>query len=680
MRFFRASRVTEVFFFIFLAGILSLTGCGSTGDSEVYTGNFVDSPVEGLGYSGPNFSGFTAAGGGFKYAPDDSIDFYLGGINLGAVLGQPLVSPLTLYGVSDVTDNRVTNLAVLLQSLDEDGDLNNGITITQAMRDIIAALACTINFDQDPALFQADNCVLGLMAALNQAEVFTDDVIGDRMLVSAADAQAHCTASLGPRNEVATTGGTVSGYTDENDTWAWKGIPFAKAPVGALRWMAPQNPNPFGQRQALAFPSPCPQYYDSSLDALPPAPIGGEDCLYLNVWRPQTQESGLPVYFWIHGGGNSIGSTSTAGANGIHIASRSNMVVVTTQYRLGPLGWFTHPDLRTGNVLDDSGNYGTMDMAKALEWVRDNIAAFGGDPNNITIAGESAGGTNVFTMVMSPLAAGLFHKGIAQSGGTGTTTVATGEAHAAEVVQRLLAADDLTEVPGGDTAAYLRSKTPYEILDVYDAGIGGMISQPKIYQDGAVIPADGFYTAVAQGQYNQTPMIMGTNKEEMKLFMAGNYGSYPSDEAYQAAAIQASDGWKLSGVDYPAMAMLAMPGQPDIYAYQFLYGAWNPEGYNAWNYPYNVMFGSAHALEIPFFWGNYWFFGYEPLIFREDNRLGREALTTAMMAYAAQFARTGDPGAAGGVEWDAWSNNLGGPKRILFDADATNTIIEMSIY
>ena len=147
-------------------------------------------------------------------------------------------------------------------------------------------------------------------------------------------------------------------------------------------------------------------------------------------------------------------------------------------------------------------------------------------------------------------------------------------------------------------------------------------------------------------------------------------------------------------MDNPATALAAIDGQPDVYAYEFLYGAYSyiydfgtgdtiPTGYNAWLTDYfgtnfALLFGSSHALKLTFFWGNYWFFGYEDFIFREDNRLGREALTDAMMAYAAEFARTGHPGDAGGVEWFPWSNGEGEAKRILLDANDTETIIEMS--
>jgi para-nitrobenzyl esterase len=158
--------------------------------------------------------------------------------------------------------------------------------------------------------------------------------------------------------------------------------------------------------QADGFSSECTQY--SEFGEI----IGDEDCLYLNVWRPQTEETDLPVYFWIHGGGNSIGTASSLMYDGSNVTSKGNLVVVTINYRLGPLGWFTHPELRNGTPLDNSGNYGTMDMVKALDWVKNNISSFGGDPDKVTIAGESAGGSDVNSLVMSPHAAGLFHRGI----------------------------------------------------------------------------------------------------------------------------------------------------------------------------------------------------------------------------------------------------------------------------
>jgi para-nitrobenzyl esterase len=481
------------------------------------------------------------------------------------------------------------------------------------------------------------------------------------------------------------TGGQVSGET-QDDVFVFKGIPYAAPPVGALRWKAPQDPYAWdGVKKTVEFASACPQYAsDGSV-------IGNENCLYLNVWRPRTEETNLPVYFWIHGGGNSMGTASTDFYSGRKIATRSNMVVVTINYRLGPLGWLTHPALRHGvNASDDSGNYGTLDIIKALEWVRNNIKSFGGNPNNVMITGESAGAVDVFSMVMSPKAAGLFHKAISQSGGPSTNSIEAADAHAQTIISKLLTNDGLGAVPGGDVEAYLRGKTTEQIFKTYAVGSGTMLSgHVAVFRDGAVIPSEGFTGALASGQYNAVPMIVGSNKEELKVFMAPNFASYTAATYQQTARRLTDASFKVPGVTNPATALANIPGQPAVYAYEFLYGkyshdeAYQPTGYNAWPTDYNgrnlaLIYGSSHALDLPFFWGNIYFFGQEGALFREDNRSGWEALTNAMMAYAAKFAYTGHPGNAGGVQWDPWSNTDGGPKRILLDADDTKTIIMMS--
>ncbi|MBM3132350.1 MAG: carboxylesterase family protein, partial [Chloroflexi bacterium] len=234
---------------------------------------------------------------------------------------------------------------------------------------------------------------------------------------------------------VKTNYGSVKGFPDESETWVWKAIPFAKSPVGELRWKAPRDPDPWeGVMEKTEFCSPCMQYNALGGRSM----LGSEDCLYLNVWRPQSEESALPVYVWIHGGGNSSGSAAYIPTYyGTNVAHKSDMVYVSVNYRLGPLGWFTHPALRNGDPDDDSGNYGTLDLIQALEWIRDNIAAFGGDPDRVTITGESAGAMNVLSLIISPRAKGLFHRAVVQSGQAVAIPVADGEASAEEVLLKL---------------------------------------------------------------------------------------------------------------------------------------------------------------------------------------------------------------------------------------------------
>jgi len=193
--------------------------------------------------------------------------------------------------------------------------------------------------------------------------------------------------------------GEVKGFLDDNNTLAWKSIPYAKPPVDELRWKVPIDPEIWdGILDTTEDCDECAQMGQEPITFAPTEVIGSEDCLYLNIWHPQSIRNDLPVYFWIHGGANNNGTTKDY--DGSVIASRSNMVVVTIQYRLGAFGWLTHPALRPGeSSLDDSGNFGTLDTIKALEWVRDNIKSFGGDPNNIIVAGESAGAHNVMNLI-----------------------------------------------------------------------------------------------------------------------------------------------------------------------------------------------------------------------------------------------------------------------------------------
>ena len=190
--------------------------------------------------------------------------------------------------------------------------------------------------------------------------------------------------------------GIVEGYADDAlGLWVWRGLPFAKPPIGSLRWRAPEDLEPWeGVRTAKERAPECIQPKLAPPLTILPEATGSEDCLYLNIYRPQTREENLPVYVFLHGGGNVFG-----GAQGWYIqelARKANLVLVEVQYRLGPFGYFTHPIFRSGPpTAEHSGNFGTLDQIKALQWVRGNIAAFGGNPFNVTLGGHSGGGHDV---------------------------------------------------------------------------------------------------------------------------------------------------------------------------------------------------------------------------------------------------------------------------------------------
>jgi len=477
--------------------------------------------------------------------------------------------------------------------------------------------------------------------------------------------------------------GPVRGYEDTADTWVWKALPYARPPVGDLRWKAPREPEPWLEtREETAFPANCTQCL-----LVQDLVIGSEDCLYLNIWRPRSAERGLPVYVWIHGGGNSIGSGSMEEYSGARLASASNVVVVNVNYRLGPMGWFSYSPLRTGQAadrLDDSGNYGTLDLIRALTFLRDNIRAFGGDPDNVTITGESAGARNVLSLLIAPPAAGLFHRALAQSGAITTRSADEGEESARDVMLQLLVGDGTAADRGEAEAllermtpagkrAYLMDKPAEEIQRCYPVFFAGMLTFPNVFRDGAVIPLEGF-DALTGGTYpNKVPVVVGSNKEEKKLFIFADPTFQGKDDLYQIVASYASDEWKADGVDEVARRMRAHADQPGVYAYQFLWGAGGDTGRSVLPDPWGFKLGSCHTLEIPFFFDNDRVnVAMQLLVFTSGNRTSRKALTRAMMAYAASFARTGDPsgpGTEGLPRWEPWTPGEGAPKCILLDAE-----------
>lgn len=521
-----------------------------------------------------------------------------------------------------------------------------------------------------------------------------------------------CTSSEKPPPEIApetkrvAPQGTLVGFATEGGAHAWLGIPFAKPPVGELRWRAPRPPETWsGTREALAFGSSCPQFVGFSQDEDVPEghPMGDEDCLYLNVYAPAlapgalpTGDDRLPVMVWIHGGGNSVGDAKPYDAS--LLANAGPVVVVTIHYRLGVMGWFTHPGLREGEgPADASGNYGTLDVIAALAWVRDNIAAFGGDPNRVLVFGESAGGTDTHAMLLSPQAEGLFHRAIAQSGSARTMPVPEAENYedavvpgapfsSGELLLHLLVKDGkatdretakavVAGMSAAQVSAYLRGKSPAEIFSFFDGmGFGGMYPSTALIRDGFVLPELPAAEAYAAGRFNRVPAVLGTNRDEVKLFaMGGSHhvtqlGGVPlwvnDKRLYDAASEYGTKRWKLMGVDDPARGM--RQHQPGVWAYRFDWDELrSPLG---WDLPGIV--GAAHALEIPFVFGWLTLGPATWLVFDPDNEATDRALSDAMMSYWTQFAYAGDPGRGRKGDlpaWPAWDTAPGAPKMLLLD-------------
>jgi para-nitrobenzyl esterase len=513
------------------------------------------------------------------------------------------------------------------------------------------------------------------------------------LLGSCAGAPEPAAVRDGPRpwNDgpvVVTRFGALRGRADEADTWSWKGIPYAAPPVGELRWRAPREPAPWaGVRDSSRFGSHAVQHVPVAGGI-----TGSEDCLYLNVWRPRGTEAGLPVYVWIHGGGNSIGAADMVrDYYGHAVASASRVVFVSVNYRLGPLGWLALPALREGvSAEDDSGNFGTLDLVQALRWIRDNIEAFGGDPHTVMISGESAGGMNVLSLIASPLARGLFHRALVQSGISTTTGMAEAEERAGRMLADLLVRDRRarTSEDAGRVAAamspaeiraYLRGTSARRILARYAGGIDDLMDNPSLLRDGTVLPREGYRVFETGAAASRVPVVIGSNADEIKLFEA--FGG-PLDwrgDAYQAATRYASDRWKAHSVDAVARRLSSHADQPPVFAYHFRWGALRDDGSSVLPGNWGRRLGAFHSLEVPFFLGTRTLnvaMGW--VLFTRRNEPGRMALSAAMMAAIARFIRTGDPNGPGAPPWPAWSNGAGGPKSLVLDADARLPAISVS--
>jgi para-nitrobenzyl esterase len=533
-----------------------------------------------------------------------------------------------------------------------------------------------------------------------------------------------------------TTAGKVEGVDDSarTGTWFWKGIPFAKPPVGALRWRAPAAPEPWtGIRQASKFGNACLQIgrifspganntYDETIGTMLGKPSGSEDCLFVNIWRPATEEKNLPVLLFIHGGSNISGYTADPLYDGAALAKAANAVVITASYRLGILGFLNVPQLRPGGTEgDDSGNFALLDNMAALRFIRDNAASFGGDPGNVTLSGESAGATNLLSVMTSPMAKGLFHKAFEMSGGislasnlpAGTlpslspasVSLAQGEA----ILEKLLVADG-TAADATAAKAYIAGRTPAQIADYLRAQDGGKMLTTVVaaghgavgpIPDGTVIPTDPI-GAIAADQYVKVPMLSGNTRDEGKLFasLLGTIGfpksgwivsdaqrfsmmfNFNPDAAPTLKVEDIIDPFYLPvdkpGTGYDAATALITKGLFEANRDNLL-DTMKTRQSNIWHYrldwaqqaaPWNDVYGAAHAFDLPFVFGNFGPSVLSNVIRGKANEKGRLALSNAVMASVGAFMRKGDPNTPElGAAWAPW------PSQLLLDATPTATKI-----
>jgi len=483
---------------------------------------------------------------------------------------------------------------------------------------------------------------------------------------SAAAAEVDCD------DPVETRSGPVQGMSETGaDACVWKGIPFAAAPVGELRWKPPAPvpawPEP---REATQFGSACMQ---PSASFLPGEGEMSEDCLFLNIWRP-VKSGRFPVMFWIHGGAHLTGSGSGSSSWGDRMAARHDVVIVTINYRLGPFGFLSIPGPEGDEKNGGSGSSGLLDIIEALHWVKANISNFGGDPDNLTVFGVSAGGRLVCDLVGSPLAEGLFHKAIIQSGGCDTVLTPDRSRRIGEEFAALLGC----EAPS--TYDCMMDKSADEILEAMDKDpeianwprTGVFKFLPVV--DGRVLKETPIQ-AIRAGRHNNAALMIGTNRDEYKLFATifipgarlmprplldkkTEYRFLPGHEAMEEymdlypsrsyrrpadATIDAiTDAWY--GCKCFDAAGASARRQPATYYYRF--------DYDGGRFPHAL--GAAHGMESIFVFGSL-DRGIGGLIYNERQRQKAEPLVEIMMGYWTNFARTDDPNGPGLPEWPAYT-------------------------
>lgn len=481
---------------------------------------------------------------------------------------------------------------------------------------------------------------------------------------------------------VATGRGWVQGI-EEDGVWRWQGVPFAAPPVGDLRF-APPAPHACWDDVMLttAFGPKCAQYEVTLGGA---RAIGDEDCLTLNVWSPVGVADGRarPVLFFIHGGGNIVGSASEAligGApiyNGAALAARGDAVVVTTQYRLGPLGFLSLPELDAEGATGTSGNQGLQDQIAALEWVQRNISAFGGDPTRVMVFGESAGGINTCMMATSPLTAGLMHRALIQSGGCG----AVSRARAQEVSA---AAAALFDCEGDDRLACLRGVDAATLMLEGSGTVGlgdsaadnGLSWGPSV--DGHVLVADPL-TRAAAGQHAHVPLVVGSNADEMAATSI-NRVSVETAEEY-AAAVRATfailggmaveyilEAYPVDDFESPNDAFIQVTTDAFFtctarnIARTFAAGQDAPVYRYLFARRFETAMGpgrAAHGIELLYVFRSYEDIpGYVPAA-------GEHAVADQMMDAWLAFAATGDPGGGAAGDWPPYVEP--GESAVVFD-------------
>lgn len=518
------------------------------------------------------------------------------------------------------------------------------------------------------------------------------------ILISALTTGQTCFAQNFSRKTVLSSKGVIVGHDDENNTISFKGIPYAQAPVGKLRFKAPRQTKPWIMPlMAKNYGSACKQIgnifaVESSSELS--KPYGSEDCLFLNIWTPKKTSAKKPIFFWIHGGSNYKGKSSDPNYRGAYFADRHDAIFVSVNYRLGHFGAFLNEYTPSTEQKDHSPNLVTLDLISALKWVKENAKAFGGDENNITIAGQSAGCMNVWGLIQSPMAKDLFHKAICSAGLPNTYPMTLAKKKSDLIVHKLIE----KKYPNVDAKEFIKGKSKEWMNDFLQTvsadDIVAIDLGPVPFQhfnDGIVLPRGGWASLLA-GQFNRVPLMIGATKDEFSAVVAGATLKINIKELYDLMIDETKPELEFNDLitmkSQKEYALLVENGTATMHALLDSINAYVANFVPAlyryhfeWNLlptPWDKVLGSLHGMDAIFYLGN--FESNRPnfanFAWNEINRESREKMREDFAVYIDGFIKSGNPNAHlkdDLIAWPKWTMSPLKDRRLLLNEKSVSS-------
>lgn len=540
--------------------------------------------------------------------------------------------------------------------------------------------AAVISFTMGVSMVRAENTVAD--GTSTNGAVSGNAVSGQVVSGQVVSGQSATGGVQTPQNENPRIVTTMSGQIEGKKTskaYIWLGVPYGQTE----RWKAPMAPDSWSRTRSCKRPRKG----------------KGDDCLFVNIYKPVSKKEKMPVMVFLHGGGN-VGGTANRSFSSF--VKETGVIVVSVEFRQGAFGWFQSRGLQTGDRMTDSGNFAMLDIKLALEWVQNNIEAFGGDKQNVTLSGFSAGARDALNCVISPAMKGLFHKVISLSGGMTTCSVREGRRWSNQKLAKILvrrgrfsnqkrALKYVKRIGKKKLNKLLYSLSDKEVKKIAGATSLRLTNFPQNFRDGKVIPKAGF-DVLEYGGYNRVPMILGSNNSEfanvsyktLHRILVKNPKTFKNRAQFYRLLKKSKEyGSKLQTSFYLerlANKLSIDPYHEDFYTYRFKWG----EDRRVVGANYARYVGAIHGMDVDFLLGRYkkGEAGTSDSIYTRANLPGRQALTSVMRQYVSNFCHTGNPNGIDGqgnvpVQWEKWRRVPGSKRIMTFSASRREAEVNM---